>query len=139
MFPMQNNATQTIQKYYDAFNQGSMEDFFSLLTDDVQHDINQGKKEIGKESFRIFMEKMNRFYKEKVTDLTIFANQEGTLGAAEFFIEGTYLVSAPGLPPAHGQNYRLRCGTFFSLNKGKICRVTTYYNLQEWLSLIKAD
>jgi steroid delta-isomerase-like uncharacterized protein len=108
-----------------------------LIADDVIHDINHGKQEIGKSTFRHFMERMNRDYKEKAVELVIFSNENGTRAAAEFFIEGTYLTTDQGLPPARGQKYRLRCGAFFELRGGKISRVTNYYSLTEWLSQIK--
>lgn len=134
---MHDSALQTIQKYYDSFNQGEMEPFFVLMAEDVVHDINQGKQEVGKVLFRSFMERMNRHYKEKVVELVIFTNQKGTRAAAEFFVEGTYLTTDHGLPPARGQTYRLRCGSFFELKGGKISRITTYYNLTDWLAQVK--
>lgn len=134
---MKNQAIQTVQKYYDSFNQSKMEEFFGLLTDNVIHDINQGGQDVGKKTFRTFMERMNLHYNEKVVDLVIFANDAGTRAAAEFFIEGTYLSTDKGLPPAKGQKYRLRCGAFFEVTQGKISRITNYYNLNEWLSQVK--
>ncbi len=58
-------AADTIRAYYDAFNAQDMERFLSLLTDDVAHDINQGERQIGKETFARFMDHMNRCYKER--------------------------------------------------------------------------
>lgn len=133
---MQQQAIQTIQKYYDSFNKSKTEDFFALMTENVIHDINHGKQEIGKPLFRAFMQRMHLHYQEKVVDLVIFANDLGTRAAAEFFIEGSYLTTDQGLPPAKGQKYRLRCGAFFELKQGKIHRVTNYYNLSDWLSQI---
>ena len=126
-----------IQKYYESFNAGDRNQFFSLLTDNVIHEINQGKKEVGKELFRAFMERMDRHYKERVVDLVLMGNEEGDRVAAEFFVEGKYLSTDAGLPEAKGQTYRVRCGAFFELTDGKISRVTTYYNLNEWIALIK--
>jgi steroid delta-isomerase-like uncharacterized protein len=37
------------------------------------------------------------------------------------------------LPEARGQSYSLPAGAFFDVRGGKIARVTTYYNLQEWI------
>ncbi len=111
-----------------------MKAFLDLLTDDVVHDINQGGQEVGKQAFAQFMERMNRHYKEKAVELEIAANEMGTRASAEFFIEGTYLATDLGLPEAKGQKYRLRCGAFFELKGGKICRVTNYYNLRNWLA-----
>jgi steroid delta-isomerase-like uncharacterized protein len=134
---MQNPAVQTIYKYYDSFNRGEMESFFGLMTDDVVHGINEGKEEVGKPLFRQFMKRMNQHYKEQAVDLVVFANEAGTRAATEFFIEGTYLTTDQGLPPARGQKYRLRCGAFFTLHGDKISRVTNYYNLADWLSQVK--
>jgi steroid delta-isomerase-like uncharacterized protein len=48
-------------------------------------------------------------------------------------VEGQYLATDAGLPPAHGQRYSLPAGAFYALHDGKITRVTVFYNLQEWL------
>ena len=59
---------------------------------------------------------------------------DGTRAAAEFFIDGRYLATQPGLPEARGQTYRLRVGAFFEFNaQGLITRVSNYYNLADWL------
>jgi steroid delta-isomerase-like uncharacterized protein len=134
---MRDLLVQTIHKYYDSFNRGEMELFFELLTEDVVHDINQGKQEVGKTAFRHFMQRMHQHYQEKVLELVVFSNEQGSRAAAEFFIEGTYLSTDLGLPEARGQTYHLRCGAFFELRGGKICRVTNYYNLSDWLSQVK--
>ena len=42
-----------------------------------------------------------------------------------------------GLPEARGQTYRLPGGSFFDLRDGKIARVTTYYNLADWMAQVK--
>jgi len=64
--------------------------------------------------------------------MVIFVDESGTRAAAEFIVNGTYLHDDEGLPPAKGQTYRLPAGAFFTLRDGKIARVTTYYNLNEW-------
>lgn len=134
---MHTQAIQLVEKYYDSFNKGDKEAFFATLDEHVVHDINQGRQETGKKVFRSFMERMDRHYKEQVVELVVFANEKGTRAAAEFFIEGTYLSTDHGLPPANGQRYRLRCGAFFEIRGSHITRVTNYYNLQEWLSQVK--
>lgn len=122
-----------IQRYYAAFNSGHREDFLALLADDIVHDINQGASEIGKAAFRVFLARMDRSYREQVEDLSVFASEDGTRGAAEFFIRGEYLADDEGLPPATGQRYRLRVGAFFEIRGGLVSRITNYYNLHEWL------
>ncbi|MBX7211231.1 MAG: nuclear transport factor 2 family protein [Verrucomicrobiaceae bacterium] len=132
------SAAALIERYYHTFNSGDRDALLDLLTDDVMHDINQGGCERGKDDFRRFLQRMDRCYREKVVDLVVFSNSEGTRAAAEFFIDGTYLATDDGLPDATGQTYHLRVGAFFEIRDGRISRVTNYYNLQEWLRLIDA-
>lgn len=127
---------QLIEKYYQAFNSQNMNQFLSLLTEDVRHDVNQGGHEIGKSEFISFMDRMNKNYKETVKNLHIFVSEDGKRAAAEFVIEGTYLKTDTGLPEATGQSYKLPCGAFFDIAGEKIARVTMYYNLQDWLHQI---
>ena len=131
------NTRQLIATYFAAFNRGDMAAFLELLTEDVVHDINQGGREIGKEAFARFMERMNDNYKEQLNDLVIMASADGTRAAAEFIVSGTYLNSDAGLPPARGQAYVLPAGAFFDVRQGKIARVTNYYNLQDWIRQVE--
>lgn len=129
-------AKALVERYYAAFNAGDMDAFLSLLTDDVIHDINQGSREIGKDAFRAFMERMNSRYEEELIDLAIMTNEDGTRAAAEFVVLGTYLKSDEGLPEAHGQTYRLPAGAFFELRDGKVARISNYYNLEDWIAQV---
>jgi steroid delta-isomerase-like uncharacterized protein len=138
MATLQQQAHSLIQTYYDTFNSSDREAFLALLTEDVVHDINQGGVETGRAAFRAFLQRMDRCYREQVRDLVVFAAEDGTRGAAEFYIEGEYLATDEGLPPAAGQRYRLRVGAFFDILDGKVHRVTNYYNLEEWLRQVGA-
>lgn len=131
-------ATDLIERYYAAFNAGDMEAFVGCVTDDVIHDINQGAREVGKDAFRAFMTRMNASYRERLVDIAVMSDASGRRGAAEFVVLGTYLKSDDGLPPAHGQQYRLPAGAFFELRGGKVARITNYYNLQAWLDQVSA-
>lgn len=55
---------------------------------------------------------MNRCYREELTDMVVMVNEDGTRGAAEFIVNGTYLSTDEGLPEANGQTYRLPAGAF---------------------------
>ena len=124
-------GTELLKRYYDAFNRQDYGGMLELLTEDVVHDINQGGRETGKAAFTAFLDRMHRHYREQVVDLVVMSH--GARGAAEFIIEGAYLVSDDGLPAATGQRYRLPVGAFFDLRDGKIARVTNYYNLADWI------
>lgn len=129
-------SAEVIRAYYDAFNRGDREAMLALLTDDVAHDVNQGGREVGKEAFRRFLAHMDRCYRERLADITIMVSADGRHAAAEFIVEGTYLATDEGLPPARGQTYRLPAGTFFALEGDRIARVTTYYNLKDWIAQV---
>lgn len=132
------NATDLIRAYYAAFNAGDMDAFLALLHDEVVHDINQGHRESGKPAFARFMAHMNRCYRERLEDIVVMANAEGTRAAAEFTVHGEYLSTDEGLPPASGQSYVLPAGAFFAIRDGKVARVTNYYNLNDWVRQVGA-
>jgi steroid delta-isomerase-like uncharacterized protein len=133
---MNQKTINLIEQYYAAFNSADMDTFLNLLTDDVIHDINQGKREIGKDSFRQFMACMNFNYKEQLVDMVIMATADGTRAAAEFVVLGQYIQSDEGLPAAKGQEYRLPAGAFFEIRDNKVARITNYYNLQDWIAQV---
>lgn len=133
---MRTDTIALIQRYYAAFNAGDMPGFLSLLTDDVVHDINQGRRETGRAAFAAFMQHMNRCYREQLTEFCIMANEEGTRASAEFIVLGEYLVTDEGLPPAQGQKYRLPAGAFFDVRDGRVARISNYYNLPDWIAQV---
>ena len=132
------DTTQLIHRYYAAFNERNWETFFSLLSEDVVHDLNQGARETGKAAFRAFIDRMNASYSEQIVDIAISVHADANRAAAEYVVVGTYLKTDEGLPPATGQTYRLPGGAFFEIRDGLVSRVTNYYNLQDWLKQVGA-
>ena len=122
-----------IAAYYDAFNAGRTDEILDLLHDEVEHHVNEGGIRRGKQGFAEFNRHMSETYRENLTDMVVFASEDGSRGAAEFVVNGTYLKTDPGLPEARGQSYRLPAGAFFAVKDGQIARVTTYYNLADWI------
>ncbi|MDD5274614.1 MAG: nuclear transport factor 2 family protein [Methylovulum sp.] len=133
---MTQQTINLINDYYKAFNSGDMDTFLSLLTDDVIHDINQGKREIGKAAFTQFMACMNHNYKEQLVDMVVMATPDGNRAAAEFVVLGEYIKTDQDLPTAQGQKYRLPAGAFFEIRDNKVARITNYYNLQDWIAQV---
>ena len=132
-------AKNLIENYYQAFNNGDMDTFLSLLTEDVIHDINQGAREQGKAAFTKFMAKMNHHYREQLVDIVVMASADGSRAAAEFVVLGEYLNTDEGLPEANGQTYRLPAGAFFDIRDGKVARITNYYNLGDWIAQVDPE
>lgn len=129
-------AGAVIRSYYEAFNRGDFAAFIDLVADDVVHDVNQGEREIGKDAFGAFLERMNRSYRETLTDIVIFESPDGTRGAAEFVVNGQYLATDEGMPEATGQRYVLHAGAFFEVEGGKVARITNYYNVKDWIASV---
>ena len=125
--------SDTVRTYLDAFNRGDTEGMLACLSGDVRHHVNEGGVREGKDAFRAFCDHMSRSYREELRDIVVFETEGGTRAAAEFTVHGTYLQTDAGLPEAKGQTYSLPAGSFFTLRDGLICRVTTYYNLADWI------
>jgi steroid delta-isomerase-like uncharacterized protein len=135
---MQDATRKLLESYYAAFNRADWNVFLGMLTDDVIHDINQGGREVGRDAFAKFMERMNRSYSEQIADIVIMPSDDGRRAAVEFTVLGKYLKTDEGLPEATGQTYKLPGGAFFDIRGGKVARVTNYYNLQDWLHQVGA-
>jgi steroid delta-isomerase-like uncharacterized protein len=129
-------AERLIQAYLDAFNSSDSAAMLALLHEDVAHDINQGEREIGVEKFRWFNATMSAHYDEQLQDIVVMASEDGSRGASEFTVKGTYLATVKGLPAANGQRYSLPAGIFFEIEDNKISRVTTYYNMKDWIAQV---
>jgi steroid delta-isomerase-like uncharacterized protein len=137
--PRQAATEALIRRYYDAFNGGDAAGMFDCLADDVVHDVNQGARRVGKAAFTEFSRHMSETYRERLTDIAVMTSPDGARAAAEFNVHGTYLKTDDGLPPARGQKYQLPAGTFFTVADGRITRVSTYYNLTDWLLQVAGE
>jgi steroid delta-isomerase-like uncharacterized protein len=125
-----------IRRYYEAFNAGDSAGMIACLTDDVIHDVNQGERRTGLDKFKAFNARMDHHYQEKLENVVVLVSKDGQRAAAEFNVHGVYKATDSGLPEAAGQKYALPAGTFFAIRDGKIARVTTYYNLTDWIAQV---
>ncbi|MFP4239209.1 MAG: ketosteroid isomerase-related protein [Rhodosalinus sp.] len=125
--------SETVRRYFEAFNAGDVPAMLACLDPDVEHHVNEGRVRVGKIAFAEFCAHMSHCYEERLTDMVLFEAEGGTRAAAEYVVQGRYLVTDQGLPEARGQSYRLPAGSFFSLKEGRITRVVTYYNLADWV------
>jgi steroid delta-isomerase-like uncharacterized protein len=130
------SALEIVQQYYTCFNQKNWEGMLALLDPEIKHDPNQGDVRIGIEKFREFLRTMDESYEETLTEMVFFTEPGNTRIAAEFVVKGIYKKGEEGLPEAYGQTYELPAAAFLEVKDNKITRVTTYYNLPLWLSLV---
>lgn len=129
-------SLDTITRYYDAFNRKDWDTMLSLVHHDVQHDSNQGATRVGKDLFSQFVQHMDDCYDETLTDMVVMTEPTGRRVACEFVVNGVYKNTDGDLPPATGQTYVLPAGAFLEVADGQITRITTYYNLPLWESLV---
>ncbi|HLO98878.1 MAG TPA: ketosteroid isomerase-related protein [Fimbriimonas sp.] len=127
---------ELIQSYFDAFNAHDLEAQLATLSNDVIHDLNEGGREAGIEAFRAFKTHMDTCYREQIVDLCIMTSGDSR-GAAEFVVRGEYIGTDEGLPEANGQKYEIPAAAFFECAEGKITRVTSYYNLRQWIAAVQ--
>lgn len=131
-------ATDIAEAYLAAFNQGDTAAMLDLVSEDIAHHVNEGGVRTGKEAFAEFNAHMTRCYKERLEDIVVFGATDANRAAAEFTVHGEYLATDAGLPDAKGQTYILPAGSFFTVTDGKITRITTYYNLSNWIAQVSA-
>lgn len=120
--------------YFDAFNRHDLNGMLETLHDEVRHDINEAHSEFGKEAFAKFKTHMDRCYREQITDMVVMVN--GNRAAVEFTCSGEYIATDSGLPEAKGQKYAIPAVAIFEERDGKIARVTSYYNLKNWIAAV---
>jgi steroid delta-isomerase-like uncharacterized protein len=125
-----------IARYLEALDARSIDGMLATVDDDLVHDVNQAGRRIGREAFESFMIHMARCYEERVGDVVIMTDEGGGRAAAEFTVRGIYRETEDGLPPAHGQAYTLAVGCFFEVDDGRITRITSYYNLEDFIAQV---
>lgn len=130
------SALATVTAYYAAFNAENPAGMLACVTDAIEHRVNEGGIRRGRDKFAAFCAHMGVSYRERLKDIEIFTNDAGTRAAAEFIVHGEYLKTDSGLPEAQGQTYILPAGSFFELTDGKISRITTFYNLNDWIAQV---
>lgn len=135
---MTQTAKDIVTAYYAAFNAADPAAMLACVSDDIEHRVNEAGIRRGRARFAEFCAHMGVSYRETLKDIEIFSNATGSRAAAEFVVHGEYLQTDPGLPEAKGQRYTLPAGAFFDLKDGKISRVTTFYNLNNWIAQVSA-
>lgn len=131
-----NQSVEIVKAYYSHFNNRDWAGMRSLLSENICHEPNQGTPRRGMDLFREFQAHMEKCYRETLSDLVFLGEPQGSRVAVEFVVNGEYIATDEGLPEAKGQKYVLPAGAFLEVLDGKITRITTYYNLPLWESMV---
>jgi steroid delta-isomerase-like uncharacterized protein len=127
-------ARALVRRFFDAFNAGDHAAMLDCLDEDVVHDTDSGKREIGREKFRWHLAEGMRHFRESWDDAAIMTDEGGTRAAVEFTRRGRYLETAEGLPPATGQAYAVRAGFFLEIDGDRIGRVSECLDRDAWIA-----
>lgn len=125
-----------VEKYYQNFNDKNYSEMLNALSENIIHEVNQGKERHGKPLFSEFLKHMDVCYDENLTHITLYQTKDPNKIAAEFIVNGTYKKTDSDLPEAKNQKYSLPAAAFFTLNNDKIEKIVTYYNLPKWIELV---
>ena len=137
---MSRQATEhLIAAFVEAFNRADNAAVLALLYDDIAFDMGQGGREIGVEKFRWLIAAGAAHCKEQMADAVVLSSEDGMRGAVDFTSRGTYVATIEGMPKASGQRYALQAATLFEVDDGKITRLTSYRNMQEWIRQISEE
>lgn len=130
------DSKSIIQNYYKHFNSKNYAEMLNTLSENIIHEVNQGKERHGKKLFADFLQHMDTCYDENLTEIFIYQTQDPSRIAAEFIVNGTYKRTDSGLPEARNQKYSLPAAAFFTIKNEKIEKIVTYYNLPKWVELV---
>lgn len=84
------------------------------------------------------MKKVNDSFDETLDNIIILISNDGQFAAAHWIDHGKYYKDYPGMDvSAKNQTYVIPGGHFFEIKNGKLSRVTTYYNLVDFMKQIK--
>lgn len=129
-------SLEIVQQYYLYFNHQDWNGMLSLVDNEIRHEPNQGEPRIGIQKFTSFLQMMDDSYEEHLTDMVFFTEPTGTRIACEFTVNGIYKKGEEGFPEAHGQAYVIRAAAFLEVKNEKITRISTHYNVNEWINLV---
>jgi steroid delta-isomerase-like uncharacterized protein len=117
-----------------AWASRDVEKILSFYADDVIYeDLAMGKVNHGKEELRAFIKPMlARCPNLKVEMKSFFAS--GDHLCIQVVLSGTQTGNVPGLPPATGKSFSVRCAHIIELQGDKAGRATDYY---DWTTVMR--
>ncbi len=120
---MSSNDEPLVAQFFSAFNHADWEGILSVLAKDVRLQLNGREVASGQEAFTEHLSAEKLHFLEVFSDTQLSAIDTGGVVNAGYVVSGQYLSTAPGLPPARGQHYRLEGVAQFEIRDGAIVRI----------------
>ena len=130
------NPVGLVQDYYRAFFSKDWRKLWRLVDLGVVHDFNGTSFYSGAKELQDFLETKCAHYDEHCTGLSVRVGECPGHVVAEMTIQGRYVKTYGSLPSAHGQPYTLRVKACFNIESGRITRISTVFDFDEWLRQI---
>ena len=116
---------ELLERYFRAYNARDIDGLLALMHDQVIHDLQCSRREVGKQAFARFLATKHALYDEHVYNLTLLVHPDGGRAAAEYQVLG-FALGKGGRPPEPGGTYRVAAGTFFDIREERISRISSY-------------
>ncbi|QLH42612.1 MAG: hypothetical protein HWD59_07765 [Coxiellaceae bacterium] len=109
----QEKSINLVKAYYDTYNKRDASAYFSLLSNNILYDVNQGKIEKGLKSFEALTKEIFASFNEKLDHIVILVSDDGKYAAASWVNHGTYVKDYPLIDiKAKTKNTSLMAATF---------------------------
>ena len=124
---MGQSTEQLVAQYFSSFNHADWDGMLALMSKDVIHDLNESNRQVGLEAFTAQLNANKQSFLEVISDIeTDVPNPSRAIAA--YTISGQYLATAPGMPTARGQRYRVAGKSIFDIRDGKITRIISEFD-----------
>lgn len=125
---MNQDTERLIAQYFAAYNHADWDGMLALMSDDVVHDLNDCSRRVGLQAFTEQLNESKQSFLEVVSDVETEVPGNGERAIAAYTISGQYLATAPGMPAARGQRYRIEGKSIFDIRDGKISRIISEFD-----------
>jgi steroid delta-isomerase-like uncharacterized protein len=116
-----------------AWNAHDVERIAAFYTEDcIKEDVALGTSTRGKEEMNALHRRVFEAFPDLRIELTSSFHTDDW-AASEWVMSGTYSHQLPGLPPATGRSFSIRGSSIMKLHRGRISRVSDYWNLLSFL------
>ncbi len=131
------SAEKIVENFYDYFNSSQLEKLYTLISDDITHEINYGGIEKGKAKFIEHIVLTKKHFDEKLYDFIFMTSKDDKSVTTRFKVKGKYIYTDPAFVPAKGQTYELTVMNYFEIEHGKIIAGRCWFDESEFEQQIK--
>lgn len=128
-----------IESFYHYFNTANLDKLFSLISEDIENEINYAEAMKGKEKAIKFIKYNMEHYDEHASDYTYMISDDGNHVAVKLKVTGKYIKTDQSNIPAIGQNYELTVFNYFEIKNNQIFKAKCYFDESELSRQLKKN